>query len=138
MSSLGPSSTDFQLIASVNLTTSIYIISSFTLNRLIKSRIEDRHQAWQMVSSLQKCVKSIQLKLFFVFFANFIQGRNSLQFSLEDIIIISPGVQDRMMMNKIYRLFSTKPLQLSSSFLTITNKTCVKSIIIETTENSQQ
>ena len=67
MSSLGPSSTDFQLIASVNLTTSIYIISSFTLNRLIKSRIEDRHQAWQMVSSLQKCVKSIQLKLFFVF-----------------------------------------------------------------------
>ena len=39
------SSTDFKLIASVNLTTSIYIISSFTLNRLIKSRagIEDRH-----------------------------------------------------------------------------------------------
>ena len=46
MSSLGPSSTDFQLIASVNLTTSIYIISSFTLNRLIKSRIEDRHGRW--------------------------------------------------------------------------------------------
>ena len=43
MSSLSPSSTDFQLIASVNLTTSIYIISSFTLNRLIKSGIEDRH-----------------------------------------------------------------------------------------------
>ena len=63
MSSLGPSSTDFQLFESVNLTTSIYIISSFTLKRLIKSRIEDRHSRWFLPFQLFESVNLYNINI---------------------------------------------------------------------------
>ena len=71
MSSLVSSWTDFQLIASVNLTTSIYIISSFTLSSLIKSRIEDI-EAWQMSVIIQSIFNN----------NSFIQSKSSLNLHL--------------------------------------------------------